>query len=99
MQQHFGVGSGAEDMALFHQLVPYGLEVVDFPVKDQHLGAVLVEDGLGAPLQIDDGQAAEAERRPAVHVIIVLVRPPVADPVRHFPDDPLGVIGRRLPLH
>ena len=61
VEQHLRVGLGGEHVALLEQLLPQGPVVVDLPVEDEHLAAVLVENGLAAALQVDDGQPAKAQ--------------------------------------
>ena len=48
MEQHFGVGVGAEDMAFGFQFLPEFGEVVNFTVDDQHKRFVFRVKGLSA---------------------------------------------------
>src|SRR5699024_8668709 len=75
------------------QLLPQGPVVVDLPVEDEHLAAVLVENGLPPALQVDDGQPAKAQGDLPVHIVIRVVRAPVADGVRHGLEHPLVPLG------
>ena len=77
------IRAGFKHMALFQQVVPQGLKVVNLPVEHQHLGAVLVEKGLPAALQVDDGKPPEAQGNACIHIIVRVVRSPVDNPVRH----------------
>jgi hypothetical protein len=62
VQDDFHVGAGAEAVARREQPLAQLGAVVDLAVADQRDVAGLVEDRLGAALEIDDAQAAEAER-------------------------------------
>ena len=66
------------------QLFAQGLEVVNFAVEHDDEAAVLVEHRLAAALQVDDGQAAVAERDAVVDKIALAVRAAVGDEVGHL---------------
>ena len=87
VEQHLRVGGGLEDVAFFDQLFPQLPEVVDLAVEGEDLGAVLVEDRLGAAFQVDDGQPPEPHRDAFVHIVVVLVGPAVDNLVGHGLDD------------
>ena len=90
MEDGFRIGAGLEDVAFFQQVLPQALEVVDLPVEDKHLGAVLVENGLTPAFQIDDGKPPEPQGNLVIHIVVGVVRPPVNDPVGHCLDYILG---------
>ena len=69
------------------------LIVVDLSVKGEHLGAVLVENGLTPALQVDDGQPPEPQGQGAVHIIVRVVRATVTDGVRHRAEHPRVLLG------
>ena len=67
VQQDFGVGSGAEDVALGFELFAQFAVVVDFAVEGDDELAVGAVHGLRAALgEVDDGQAAVAQGDAAV---------------------------------
>ena len=57
MDDDFGVGMGAEDVAERFQFGNQLLEIVDFAIEHDDHRAVLVEQRLLAGRQVDDGQA------------------------------------------
>ena len=69
------------------------LEVVDLAVVGDDQVPVLVEDGLAAAVQVDDGQPPEAHAHVILAKITVGVRPAVGDAVRHGPGGLLRGIG------
>ena len=70
VEDGFRIGAGLEDVAFFQQILPQALEVVDLPVEDKHLGAVLVENGLAPAFQIDDGKPPEAQGNLVIHIVV-----------------------------
>jgi hypothetical protein len=71
------------------QLLPQLDVVEDLAVEDEHVATVRAHHGLmprGGEIQ--DGEAAEAERHRAVRVDTGIVRPAVDDRVAHRLDDP-----------
>ena len=54
------------------QLLPQFLEVVHLTVEDDDQGAVLIEHGLFAALQVDDGQAAVTQGHLVIHIVCLL---------------------------
>ena len=89
MEQHLGVGGGFKHVARRQQVLFNLLIVVNLPVKGEHFCAVLVEDGLAPALQVDDGKPPEAQGNGAIHIVVGVVRSPVADGVRHRVEHPL----------
>lgn len=61
MQQHLGIGPGGKGMACGDQFLAQGLEVIDLAVKNADKTAILIEHGLLAALQVNDGKAAVAQ--------------------------------------
>ena len=57
IEQHFGVGLGAEAMALSFELLAQQFEIVDLAVEDERDARALMHHGLDARRQIDDRQA------------------------------------------
>jgi hypothetical protein len=67
VQQHLGVGAGAEDVALRLQLAAQLAVVVDLAVEGDDELAVGTHHGLCAALaEVDDGQAAVAQGDAAI---------------------------------
>ena len=87
VEEDFGVGVGPEDVAFFQEVLPQVPVVVNFAVEGQDFGAVLIQDGLAAAVQVDDGKPPEAHGDAVVHVIVGLVGAPVGDAVGHGADD------------
>ena len=83
VEEDFGVGVGLENVAFFQQVLPQVPVVVNFAVEGQDFGAVLIQDGLAAAVQVDDGKTAEAHGDAIVHVVVGLVGAPVGDAVGH----------------
>ena len=75
------------------QLLPDVLVVVDLPVEHQHLGAVLVVDGL-IPLlgNVDNTQPPVTQCNVRIHIASCRIRPPVTDLIHHILDDPVGIV-------
>ncbi len=61
VEDDFRIGAGAEAVAAARQFRPQVQEVVDLAVEHDGQGAVLVEHGLVAAGEVDDGQAAHAQ--------------------------------------
>ena len=83
VQQHLGVRVGGEHVARRGELLAQLHEVVNFAVEHRHEVFVLVEHGLAAALQVDDGQPPVPQRRLPVHIKALAVRPAVGDEVGH----------------
>src|SRR5699024_8626346 len=67
------IRAGFKDGSLFRQVLPQRLEVVDLPVEHQLRGAVLVEKGLPAARQVDDGKPPEAQGNACIHIVVRVV--------------------------
>ena len=93
MEQNLGIGFGGKGMARRHQLGAQVLEIVNLTVKNHDQIAVLIEHGLLAALQVNDGQPAVAQGHLIVHIIALAVRAAVGDQVRHSLDDFAGGFG------
>ena len=93
VNQHLGIGLGAEHMPCRQQILPDVLVVVDLPVEHQHLGAVLVVDGL-IPLlgNVDDAQPPVPQCNVPIHIAPCRIRPPVTDLIHHILNDPVGIV-------
>lgn len=83
MQQHLGIGPGGKGMACSDQFLAQGLEVIDLAVKNADKTAILIEHGLLAALQVNDGKAAVAQGYLVIHIVAFAVRAAVGDQVRH----------------
>jgi hypothetical protein len=83
VQQHFGVGLGAEADAAQLEFATQLAEVVDLAVADNDQRFVLVADRLVAAAHIDDRQPPHADRAAPVAVHAVIVRAAVRDRVAH----------------
>ncbi len=95
MEDYLAVRVGFEDVPRGQQVLADGLEVVNFPVEDQDLGFVLIEHGLAAPGQVDNGQAAEAQGAARLLVELGVVRAAVGNGVSHRAEHALvGVPGK-----
>ena len=91
-----GVAVGLEDMALGLQFGTQIHEVVNFAVEHADNGAVLVVHRLLARGQVNDAQAAEAQRNGrarviAADVVAFHIGTAVDDAVRHFVQDGLAL--------
>src|SRR5438132_1513831 len=93
VDENFRVRRGAEPVAAALQLVAELAEVVDFPVLHDPDGAVLIRDRLSPRLQVDDAEAADAERDGLVHVEAFVIRAAVTERVRHSPQGRSAVHG------
>jgi hypothetical protein len=65
------------------ELVAQRAEVVNFAVEDHPYGTVLVVDRLLAGGQVDDGQAAHAQRDAVGEVCTLIVGPAMPDDIAH----------------
>ena len=83
VEQHLGVAAGGKGVPGGQKLLPQFLEVVHLAVKDHHQGAVLVEHGLLAALQVNDGQTAVAQGDLPIHKAAFAVGTAVNDAVHH----------------
>src|ERR1700720_2113933 len=83
MDDDFGVGLGFEDVALGEKKFTEFLIVVDFPVENDPDGAVFVRDGLVAGVEVNDGQAAEAEADWTGKIKTFVVRATMLDGIGH----------------
>jgi len=83
MHDDLGIGMGAEAMPLpgelFHQL----LEIVDLAVEGDRDRVVLVEQGLLAAGDVDDGEPAMAEADAGREMEAAAVRAAMGDAVGH----------------
>src|SRR3954469_1396079 len=86
MNDHFGVGVGAEGMALSFQRLPETFEVVNFAIEDDPNCAVFVLYRLMSTLEIDDAQTAHSQSDSGSHVETFVVRAAVNHRVAHRPD-------------
>ena len=91
-----GVAVGLEDMALGLQFGTQIHEVVNFAVEHADNGAVLVVHRLLARGQVNDAQAAEAQRNGrarviAADVVAFHIGTAVDDAIRHFVQDGLAL--------
>ena len=76
VDQNLGVRLRREDVALFKQLLPQALIIIDLAVEGEHERFVLVVDRLVAALaHINDAQTAEAHGDPLAEVKAAAVRP------------------------
>ena len=94
MKDHFGISFCCKGVPLVNQILPEVLIIIDLSVKQQGLGAVLIENGLSAACKVDDGKPPEAQRNITVHIVIGVVRSPVPNGVCHgvqYAFIPLGV--------
>ena len=88
VNQHFGVGLGAENVAFFHQLFSQFLIVVDFSVKGENQAAVFILDGLVAGgADVDNTQPPEAHGDAFSLKHAAAVGAAMGDDVRHILDD------------
>ena len=93
VQQHLRVGGGFKHMARCQQVLFNLLKIVDLPIKGEHLAPVLVEDGLAAALQVDDGKPPEPQGDGAVHIVIRVIGAAVANGVCHRAQHPGILLG------
>ena len=83
VQQNFGVGPGGEGVPGAHQFGGQLLEVVDLAVKDDGEVLVLIEHGLLAALQVNDGKAALAKGCRAFNKLAPTIGAAVGDGIHH----------------
>ena len=83
VQQNFGVGPGGEGVPGAHQFGGQLLEVVDLAVKDDGEVLVLIEHGLFAALQVNDGKAALAKGCRAFNKLALAIGAAVGDGIHH----------------
>lgn len=86
VQDNFRIGVGSKGMPLFNQLAAEFFKVIDFPVKLNKLGLIFIKDGLIPRLNIHKTQPAEPQGHVIIHVLALVVRAPVDDPVLHLLD-------------
>ena len=86
VDDRLGIGPGRENMAAVPQLVPDFGEVVGLAVVGDPDRAVLIGEGLVAPLDVDDAQPAVAQPGPAVGVDPLVVGTAVDDGPAHPAD-------------
>jgi hypothetical protein len=96
MDDALGVGTGAEGVSLLLELGAQGRVVVDLAVEDGPDGAVLVGEGLVAGGEVDNGEAAMAEKRRRVGMKALVVGTAVADGIRHALDARVGLLGLEI---
>src|SRR5216683_1133347 len=75
------------------------LVVVDFPVEDDHLGAVFVEDRLSTAAQVDDAEASHPETGGPLHVQSLVVWPTMLERVAHATHQRLRHRALPVPVH
>ena len=83
MQQNFGVGPGGKGVPGAHQLGGQLLEVINLTVKDDGKVLVLIEHGLFAALQVNDGKAALAKGCRAFNKLALAIGAAVGDGIHH----------------
>ena len=83
MQQHLGVGAGGKGVAQGRQFGGQFAIVVDFAVEHDDEIFIFAVQRLCAALQINDGQAAVAQRGGSLHKRSLAVRPAVGDARQH----------------
>ena len=86
MDDHFGVGVGAKDVAALLELGAQLLEVVDFAVEDDPDRLVGIGHRLMAAGEIDDRQPPEAEADRTLHEVALVIRAAMGDRISHQPD-------------
>src|SRR3954463_11005274 len=87
MDNGFGIGVGAENVAAGAQLVAQLDEVINFAVIDNPDGFVFVSDRLVTGGKVDDAEAPHAQPGRALNVIAVVVRTAVGDHIAHSAHD------------
>ena len=92
MHDRFGVGGGIEAMACRFQLATKLAKVVDLPVEDDPHRLVFVVDRLMAGREVDDTQAAHAERHAITHQHTFIVGTTMADHVAHAVNEITAVV-------
>ena len=84
VEQDFGVGMvGGEGVARRLQLGAQLHEVVNFAVEHHRQALILVEHGLAAALDVDDGEPPVAQGNAVAEIAARAVRPAVGDGVHH----------------
>ena len=63
---------------------PQCLEIVDFAIKDNDNGVLIINHGLVSAFQIDDRKPTEPKPKRAVKEITLVVGPPVSNRIRHI---------------
>ena len=86
---------GQEAIAVLLQSRAQLAIVVDLAIADQHQRAIGVVQRLLAAVQIDDGQAAMAERGERIVMHALAVRPAMRQRVEHSLQRLLATAGRR----
>ncbi len=90
VDEHLGVGGGAEAVAAALELTAQLAVVVDLAVLDDDDAAVLVGDRLIAAGEVDDRESPHRQRHAVSGKAALAVRPPVHEPRVH-PPHRLGV--------
>ena len=83
VNDHFGIRASTEHMASGQEIVTEFLEVIDFPIKDNPDGPILIRQRLMTRCQIDDGKTAKAQAHWAGPVVAFIVRTTMRDGVGH----------------
>src|SRR6266516_231637 len=86
MENGFGVALGRERVSAGQEPAAELPVVVDLPVEDDDLRAILVEDRLAPARQIDDAEPPHPEADGARYIDALVVRPPMPDRVAHPPN-------------
>ena len=87
VDDHLGVGAGGEAVPTGAQGLGEAPEIVDLAVEHGVDGARLVGHGLASGGEVDDREAAVAERHGAVDVVSFIVWAPMAQRGRHPAND------------
>jgi hypothetical protein len=87
VHDHFGVGRGVEAVAVRFEIAPQFAEVVNLAVEDNPHGLVFVVDWLVARRQVDDAEAAHADRHAIGGPDTLIVGSAVTDGVAHGVDE------------
>ena len=95
MDDHFGVRVGAEPVPPRLELGSQLSVIVDLAVEHDPYAAVFVGDRLMAAGDVDDAQATDPQDRRGIDMDPVIVRPAVAQRLRHGVH-PLGGLRRQL---
>lgn len=97
MQENFAVGFGGEGMPSCEQLLPQRAIIVDFAVKHQHFGLILIINRLATSIEVDDAQPPKRHGDGTVQIISLGIRAAMGDSIGHLPDNvfPMGDLARK----